>query len=233
MGYDLHRLSATSSPALQIKRALDRFGIDVVFDVGANGGQFGSELFAMGYPGKVISFEPLSSAHRTLVRNACGNSNWITHPRCAIGESDGDASINISSNSVSSSLLPILESHLSAAPESAYGSSEQTPIYRLDSVGPTYLETDSRLFIKIDTQGYESQVLNGAPCMLAAASGVLCELSLVPLYEGQALWGNIMTRLEGLGFSLWSLQQGFVDPTDGRTLQMDGIFFKLQEPAKS
>ena len=84
----------------------------------------------------------------------------------------------------------------------------------------------SNLFIKIDTQGYESQVLDGAFKTLKKTKGVLCELSLIPLYEGQDIWIDLILRLEKEGFELWSLERGFTDRRDGRTLQVDGVFLK-------
>jgi hypothetical protein len=57
--------------------------------------------------------------------------------------------------------------------------------------------------------------------------GVLCELSLIHLYEGQHLWEEIIGRLIQEGFTLWALQQGFIDSRNGRTLQMDAIFFRV------
>jgi hypothetical protein len=88
------------------------------------------------------------------------------------------------------------------------------------------LRDAERYFIKIDTQGFEWQVLEGASETLKNATGVLCELSLVPLYEGQRLWLEIVERLKLEGFTLWSLQQVFCDKRSGRSLQVDAIFFK-------
>ena len=61
---------------------------------------------------------------------------------------------------------------------------------------------------------------------MAGASGVLCEMSLVPLYENQHLWRDVIDRLEYLDFTLWSINQGFTDNQNGRALQVDGLFFR-------
>ena len=151
---------------------------------------------------------------------------WHIHEQAAIGDQDGYIEINIAGNSVSSSVLPMLESHSSAALDSAYVSSERVPIVRLDSVAPQYLQPNSSLFIKIDTQGFEWQVLDGASETLKLAKGLLCELSLVPLYDKQRLWRDIIEQLEAEGFVLWALQKGFTDPRTGQSLQMDGIFLR-------
>ena len=226
-GFDLRYLNPSSNPAFQLLKALDRFEVDLVLDVGANVGQFAAELRSVGYRGELVSFEPLSVAHHALLEAASRDSKWHVHARGAIGDHDGEIEINIAGNSVSSSVLPMMESHSSAAEDSAYVGAERVPIFRLDSVAPKYLEKSRCPFLKIDTQGFEWQVLDGARETLPRVRGVLCELSLVPLYEGQRLWMDMIQRLEAEGFTLWSIQKGFSDPRDGRTLQVDATFFRV------
>jgi len=225
-GIEVSRYRPSTSPELQLNNALNIARINLVFDIGANEGQFASQLRSHGYQGKIVSFEPLTSASRKLHSLANQDEAWVVHNQCAIGAHDGDIEINIAGNSVSSSILSMLQSHSDAAIDSVYVSSEKIPIFRLDSIANSYLEPDSNLFIKIDTQGYEWQVLDGARETLKQAQGVLCELSLVPLYDGQRLWRDIIDRLESEGFMLWALQKGFTDPRTGQSLQMDGIFLR-------
>jgi FkbM family methyltransferase len=226
MGWDVHRLSTSSNQAFQLKKSLDVINANLVFDIGANIGQFASGLRNVGYQGKIVSFEPLTSAREKLLKLHKGDQSWVVHEQCAIGDQDGQIEINIAGNSVSSSVLPMLESHSMAAVESAYVASEVVPIRQLDGIAHKYLEGNSNLFIKIDTQGYEWQVLDGARETLKHARGVLCEISLVPLYQGQRLWRDVIDRLEGDGFVLWALQQGFTDSHTGRSLQLDAIFLR-------
>ena len=206
--------------------ALRRAHIDLVIDIGANEGQFAKELRAGGYSGRMISFEPLTAAHGRLVQESQGDSAWHVHPRCAVGDHLGEVELNISGNSVSSSVLPMLTSHSSAAPESAYRGHESASLVTLDSVALPYLNGAQAPFLKIDTQGYEWQVLDGACATLPRIRGIQMELSLVPLYEGQRLWRESIERLEAEGFVLWALQPVFIDPANGRTLQWDGLFFR-------
>jgi hypothetical protein len=120
----------------------------------------------------------------------------------------------------------MLKEHSDAAPESAFTRSEETPIETLDSVSAQYMTPRNSTLIKIDTQGFEWQVLDGASQTVKLARGVMIELSVVPLYSGQRLWQEIFQRLESEGFRLWSLNPAFVDPRDGKTLQLDGLFFR-------
>lgn len=226
LGFNLHRLRNASNPSVQLLAALNHVQADTVFDVGANIGQFAQQLRSLGFSGEIISFEPLSSAHAVLSNAARADRKWKVHPRGAVGDQDGEIEINIAGNSVSSSVLPMLEAHSSAEMSSAYVASERTALARLDSVAPTYLSANSRPFIKIDTQGFESQVLDGAAETLERAHGVLLELSLVPLYEGQTLWQEMIQRMEDQGFTLWAIQRGFTDTRTGRSLQVNGVFLR-------
>lgn len=232
-GLELHwiRPIASLPPAAQlvampIVSSMRKFEIDLVLDVGANTGQFASEIRQGGYAGRIVSFEPLSQAHAELQQSSAGDPLWDAYPRCALGDHDGEVQINIAGNSQSSSILPMLESHRSAAPESAYQGKEIVPIKTLDTVAGQYLKDARAAFLKIDTQGFEWQVLDGARDTLPHIKGILVELSLVPLYEGQHLWREIIDRLEAAGFTLWAFNPVFSDQASGRTLQVDGVFYR-------
>lgn len=228
-GIEIARYRPSNSAAAQLAKALEVAGINVVFDIGANEGQFAREIREYGYTGKIVSLEPLSSARKKLLTFASADPNWDVHEQSAIGDQDGEIEIHVAGNSVSSSVLPMLESHSSASVGSAYIDSECVPIARLDSVVDRYVTSKSRLFVKIDTQGFEWQVLDGARETLQQTCGLLCELSLVPLYHGQRLWRDIIDRLDAEGFMLWALQKGFTDPRTGQSLQTDGIFLRRDE----
>ena len=227
VGYDIRRHTPDLNPAFPIFKALEHFNVNVVLDVGANTGQFATQLRSAGYQGKIISFEPLSAEHAKLIVAASRDPKWHVHERGAIGDHDGEIKFNVAGNSVSSSVLPMLELHSSIAQGSAYVASETVPLYRLDTVAPQYLQAGACGFLKIDTQGFEWEVLDGAQNLLPQLKGVLCELSLVPLYRGQHLWREIIDRLEAAGFSLWSFRKGFTDPNTSRTHQVDATFFRV------
>jgi hypothetical protein len=83
--------------------------------------------------------------------------------------------------------------------------------------------------LKIDVQGYEKQVLEGAPRVLGSCRAVIAEMSLLPLYEGQVLAKELWNQLTEQGFEPWSLEPGFRHPATGRMLQLDGIFVRRRE----
>lgn len=226
IGLDVHRYSAMSSSEAQLDCILKMSGVDLILDVGANEGQFVENIRAGGFRGEVVSFEPLTHAYKMLLERSQNDPKWHIHPQCAIGNQQGEININVSANSVSSSILPMLENHLTSAPQSAYLRQEKVQISKLDDVSSPYMNRAIAPFLKIDTQGYESYVLDGAQETLQRCKGVLLELSLIPLYEGQPQWRQMVDRLEALGFSLWALVPEFTDHKTGRTLQVNGIFLR-------
>ena len=77
----------------------------------------------------------------------------------------------------------------------------------MDDVFKNYVNLGSNSFIKIDTQGYEWEVIMGATETLKSAKGVTCKLTLVPLYSWQKLWREIIDTLEKMDFKLWAIQK--------------------------
>lgn len=201
--------------------------INLVLDVGANTGQFVDELLATGYRGRIISFEPLSGAHAALSRRAAKYPNWTVADRGAVGSEEKIVEIHIARNGASSSLLPMLPTHSEAAPEINYVGKETVTVRRLDDICP--LSPTDRVLLKIDVQGFEREVLLGAPRVLGACRAIISEMSLAPLYEGQVLAREMWELLDQKGFDTWSLEPGFRHPVTGRLLQLDGYFVRRSE----
>jgi FkbM family methyltransferase len=208
-------------------------GIDLVFDVGANVGQFARNAREEGYRNTIVSFEPLSVAHGLLIQSAGGDERWIVHERCALGAAPGEANMNVAQNSFSSSLLPMLATHADAAPESVYIGQDLTRIITLDSVFDRYCGGGERVFLKIDTQGYEKQVLDGARASLARIVAVQLELSVVPLYESQLPYRHFLDFFQEAGFTLWSLLPGFTDRRTSQLLQFDALFVRTSSECRA
>jgi FkbM family methyltransferase len=202
---------------------LDRLAIDLVLDVGANAGQYVSRLRHDGYVGRILSFEPLSEAFSILAARAAHDPNWECM-NLALSNIDGQGLLNVAGNSVSSSFMPMLESHRHSAPSSVYTGEERVRTARLD----TFIDklAGHRTYLKLDVQGFELVVLAGAELALQQIVALEIELSLTPLYEGAPLIEEVIASLRAYGFGLFSLAPGFQDPETGRVLQMDGLFVR-------
>ena len=228
LGFDLIRYNPASSENARILEFFSIYKIDTVLDIGANIGQFAMELRESGYTGRIISFEPLSEAYSRLLINSKKDHNWIIAPRMAIGNEEGKKTINISGNFYSSSILKMTDIHIKGSPESAYIGSEEIYINKLDNIvcGGGILKNKNNVFIKIDVQGYELEVLKGAVNILSKVKGIRIELSLKPLYENQMLFLDMLDYITDLGFELYDILPGFRDIQSGKLLQFDGIFFR-------
>lgn len=205
---------------------LMRYGIDVVLDVGANTGQYARSLLRAGYGGRIVSFEPLSSARRTLSEHARGIHRWHVVDQ-ALGDCDGRNTIHVAGNSQSSSLLEMLPRHVAAAPNSRYVGSEEIEVRRLDSIFDDYCTPGDRCFLKLDVQGFEQAVLRGARQSLPRCLGVQLEMSLLPLYRGEAMFHELIDFMTEQGFCLMSVTNGFTDRGSDRLLQVNGVFYRV------
>jgi FkbM family methyltransferase len=203
------------------------FGVDVIFDVGANAGQFGKQVRQNGYRGHIVSFEPLSDAHRELTRVASQDPLWDIVDRCAVGAEAGSAVINVAANSYSSSILPMLDSHKEAAPGSLYEGAESCSVITLDDfIETTFSDPTTTFGLKIDTQGFEEKVLAGLSRHGEKIKVVLCEMSVVPLYGGGPTMVELGRFLAQRGFRCVALGPEFEHPVTGELLQIDGVFVR-------
>jgi FkbM family methyltransferase len=200
--------------------------VGLVLDVGANTGQYAQTLRALGFRGRIVSFEPLEEPHRELAENARRDRHWEVAARCAIGERNGVLRMQVSRNSVSSSALEILPAHLEAEPESAVIGAAEVQMQTLDSAAGRFVKEPDVIFAKLDVQGMEEKVLAGAAEVLTRTVGLQVELSLTPLYATQPLLCEMVATLRDRGFELVDLEPEFVDPRRGRLLQVNGLFLR-------
>jgi FkbM family methyltransferase len=208
---------------VRIVSAMRWLGVDTVLDVGANIGQYADALRSSGFDGRIVSFEPLGDAYAQLAHRAGKDPRW-TAAHTAIGAEPGTLEIHIAANSHSSSVLPMNDAHLDAAPHSRTVGTESVPVTTIADVIATHDIVPERTLLKIDTQGYEKPVLDGAGELLGQFAMLQLELSFVPLYDGQALYPELVERLTSLGFEWYGVDAAFVDPRTGRMLQVDGLF---------
>lgn len=206
---------------------LDSGEIDLLLDVGAHAGEYAREVRSGGYTGRIISFEPIEAHFAKLLTESRDDSNWDCY-RYGLGAEAGEAMINVSGNDgFSSSLLEIDSAHIAAVAASMTVRTEVVAVDRLDRfVQET--SNEGRFYLKVDTQGYESEVLTGGSQTLKRCRGVELELSLRPLYSGQVLIGEMLQKMRGLGFAPTHLNPEFIDPNSGELLQVNVLFQPIE-----
>lgn len=226
-GFDVARFEPQLHPQARRQELFELFGIDLVVDVGANVGQFGEFLRSeIGYRGRIISFEPLSSAYKIVAEKASADAKWETF-NFALGDREHRAEINIAGNSYSSSLLPMGQKHIEAAPESGYVGRETIEVRTLDAMFGEIHRAAEHIFLKIDTQGFEDRVLAGGEDSLRLIDTVQLELSLVPVYEGAPLFEDLYSLMLSKGYRLSAMEEVFWHRETGQLLQIDGIFHRF------
>jgi FkbM family methyltransferase len=208
----------------RVARTLADREIDTVLDIGANEGQYAALVRAAGFPGRIISVEPLPDAFGRLQRRSRTDRRWVVDRR-AVGAEIGRTTIRVSANSYSSSVLPLTPAHLLAAPESRVVESIEVDVTTVVALAEAYQLVPERTLVKIDTQGFEGAVLDGAGDWLDRVAAVQLEVSHVELYTGQALEPELSARMAGHGLVPWTNDPG-ISAADGRLLQSDVLFVR-------
>jgi FkbM family methyltransferase len=170
--------------------------IDTVIDVGANVGQFGESLRVGGYRGRIISFEPIDAAFQELSKKAASDSKWEAL-HCGLGAAPSEAVIHVSELSVCSSILDLTAVASLHDSRVAVTRTEKIEIRTLDQVAASL---SGSILLKIDTQGYEKQVIEGGPQTIARVKGILMELPIVHVYEGEWQFHEAAKYMADLGF---------------------------------
>lgn len=204
------------------QRLIGTAAIDHLIDVGAHYGEYVAEVRRGGYQGLVTSFEANPAAYHHLARRTERDRHWVALPQ-ALGAARGRTQFHVSENEVSSSLLRIGSRHLQAASDSAVVDTIEVEVRRLDEV---WTHRSESLMLKLDVQGAEHLVLQGAGSVLPHVNLLEMELSVVELYEGQPTALEMLALIDGLGFRLAYPMPGFSDPSTGACLQINALFLR-------
>jgi FkbM family methyltransferase len=230
-GFEVHRVYRREqphkfAPTEQDKdRWLQELGIRTVLDVGANTGQFAKSIRSTLPDAAIYSFEPLRDCYVQLTA-AMNDAASFQAFNFALGDETGEQTINRSSFSPSSSLLPMSAISKEAFPFTDEGwTAERILVRRLDDV-VKQLDLAPEVLIKIDVQGFEDRVIKGGWRTVQDAKIIITELSFQPLYDGQPLFDEIYGLLRAAGFRYGGAVGQLCNPNDGTPLQADGIFVR-------
>ena len=223
-------LQIRRKPAFSMENVLSALlhnsGVDLVLDVGANRGQFARFVRALGYSGEIVSFEPGREEHHDLLQIAGADANWTVAPRMAIGSRRGEVDFHIAQNSVSSSVLRVGREHIEADTGATAIRTERVAMMPLKEAASPWVKESSVIFVKIDVQGYEHEVLTGIGPLLTRVSMMELEMSVEPLYEGSLDMVQQLGDLKLMGFDLHYLEPGFGNVLARKVLQYEAIFTK-------
>jgi FkbM family methyltransferase len=203
--------------------------VDCVVDAGANTGQFAQGLRRAGYRGRIVSFDPVRSAYDGLAAAARDDDAWwVRH--CGLGSSDGTATIHAMRGTMSS-LLPPSDFGREWAAGLRNMTSEEVTIRRLDGLMPEILDglDAGRVYLKMDTQGYDLEVVQGAGEALDRVVALQAELSCVPIYDGMTRLPEQWVALEAAGFESAGVFPVSFDHETVRAIEYDVVMVRARE----
>jgi len=214
--------------ALHLRRLFRKFSIDAVLDVGANQGQYRDFLRReVGYTGWVISFEPSPEPLSVLQHRAAADPRWHVIDK-ALGNQKGILPLNVAARSTFSSLLrPRFDQTEFAYADRQTVRKVEVEVVTLDDLLPAIaVELGVRRpFLKLDTQGYDLSVIQGADQSLRSIAALQVELSVIPIYEGMPTYLETIASLNALGFSLSNLFPVAMD-SEGRLIEFDCVMIR-------
>jgi FkbM family methyltransferase len=201
LGIEIHKTRASFDEAR--KNIINEKQITLVVDGGANEGQWASRLRRDGYRGKLMSIEPGSSAFKKLEATSRRDMNWEVL-KCALGAHDEMTQLHLSSNDGMSSSLKQPGRHLDDFPTVTFSGTELVSVKTLEALLDS---ADERVLLKLDVQGFELEALTGIGKARKKIKAVEIEMTLIPMYQGEASLGRILSAIEDLGFDLFSISE--------------------------
>jgi FkbM family methyltransferase len=179
---------------------------DCVIDVGANRGQFAHLLRnRVGFEGQIVSFEPQADAFAELVASRDGDKNWSGR-QVALGTNVGTAEINVFGQDVFTSFLTPSSFGKERWPSLGAATRRETvQVRRLDSEWPSAAEAARSVFLKLDTQGRDLDVLASSTAVLEQVRGLVTEVPAEEVYEGMVGFTETIGRLLNSGFRITGL----------------------------
>ncbi len=192
LGYDVRRADGPTESALRVVRVCEHLGVSRLVDAGAHNGTWAAAVRSSGYRGRISSFEPHPVVFAELAARAGADSRWDAH-QIALGAAAAKLDLRVTSDSTFSSFrnqdLKLLETSTISV--------QSVEVERLDELVP--FSDQERLFVKLDVQGYELEVVRGAARIIDLVVATQVEVLLRPLYSGQPTLVELVETLAATG----------------------------------
>jgi FkbM family methyltransferase len=206
---------------------LNREKISLFVDVGANIGQTGYYLRKIGFAGRIESYEPISEVFEQLSRSAAEYDGWKTH-RAAVGDTDGTTVIRVSQDRVSSSIRQATPQFEKLHPKAGLEREEVVPVVTLDNELPKLARPGDNIFLKIDSQGFERNVMAGVTTWLPHLRAVRMEVAVTSVYDGEWTVPEAIIWMRKRKFVLAEVESAWRHPIKKRAMHFDLMFLNLR-----
>lgn len=216
-----------------LKRLLSLLEIDCLLDVGANDGQYAAMLRKIGYRGRIVSFEPVAKTYAALAERAAKDPDWrVFH--CALAAKAGRKKIHVTRSTVFASFLDPSEYSKQKYPrDMPVERIEEVRLRTLDEVLAEATEglQSPKLFLKMDTQGYDLQVFTGAKKSLPRILALQTEISIQAIYKGMPDYLESLGKYTRAGFVISGLYPVSRDRETLALIELDCVMRRIEAPA--
>jgi len=230
-GYELKKHYKIAAPTAMdaLMNAIHHYGIDTVFDVGANVGQFGRELRGAGFKGQLHSFEPVAETFKTL-RQACqADANWHPH-NLALGAEAGTHTIHVAAASDLSSFNAPNDFGKDRFKGFQSTTQEDVEVSTVDQFIALSKLSGRTILLKMDTQGHDLEVLKGAAQSLFCIPVIQSEIAFQPLYGNMPTHIESFSNFQDCGYGVAALN-AVTKTEDLAVIEMDCLFIRKGDPA--
>lgn len=229
-GYDLVRLPYPGSLGRHLQQIFRESGINLVCDVGARHGEYSSELRGYGYRGWIASFEPVTENFKIITANRQADPRWRGF-NMALGAAPAKLKINVTAGSAMSSFhKPNEYARSEFTQDSVIKHTEEVDVQPLAAMLPKLKELvpDPRIYLKLDTQGFDLEVLKGAESVLPHVHALQSEISIKPIYESMPPYAEAISAYQSHGFELAGLYPVHTDKC-GAVIEFDCIMIRTSQ----
>lgn len=227
LGYRVERMTERKKITL-LRSVIQRNGIDLVVDVGGHRGEFATTLRQeIGYAGTILSIEPNPECVEDIKTKSSGDPHWDV-VNVAAGDQATILPFLVTRRTTFSSFFEPSGLFADRFGDSmAKVNTIPTEVKRLDQIVPErYPEwRERRIFLKCDTQGFDSQVLKGSYGIGEAVRSVQVELAVLQLYKGSPPYHSVLSILAGMGFT--PVDFLVLSREEDSIVEMDGLFQRM------
>ena len=226
-GLHVYRAPLPNTLPNRLRYVLGRLDINCVIDVGAHYGEYGQSLRELGYRGRIVSFEPIGASYERLRSAAASDPSWRQH-HCALGAEESELEINVFAASDLSSFLPTSYKGERFGEGLGLERRERVRVRPLSAVFGECVEglANPRVLLKLDTQGYDFAVLEGARPVLSFIAALQSEVAVRPLYEGMTLLPEAVSRYQAMGFEVAGMYPVSLETDNLRVIEFDCLMVR-------
>jgi FkbM family methyltransferase len=212
-----------------LRKVFARSQVNCVIDVGANVGHFALMLRDIGFTGRIVSVEPTAASYAVLSDKASRDDTWKTL-NVALGDRDEEKLLNIFGAGDLNSFLSPTTNMSANLLNSEITQTEAVVVKKLDTIFDEISDgiPDPRVFLKLDTQGYDLKVMNGALQSLPSIVAIQSEMSVIPLYEGMTDYLEALAFYRKLGFEPTGVFPLELERNTGHVLEFDVVLTRRE-----